>query len=90
MFVFVSTEMSLQNRRTDAFLRAFLASAWSGFSNYASKAVVEVSFNSIGGRNSADWLSIEIYVYVTVMIVALVMQVYTEFPLSDQMPVRSL
>ncbi len=68
-------ELGTWTRRCDAFLRAFLAAAWSGYSNFASKAVVEVAFSSVSHHTAHDWARVEVYILVVVMGTSLFMQV---------------
>ena len=66
--------LSPTQRHMDVFLRAFLGAAWSGYSNYASKAVVEVIFSSVHA-GPGDWRRPELYLFALVMAVSLFMQV---------------
>jgi hypothetical protein len=71
-------EMRPGLRRVDVFCRAFLGAAWSGYSNFASKAVVEVAFSSVLNRSGADWQRPELYLLAFVMFASLIMQVRRE------------
>ena len=67
-------DMTPVQRMIDMFCRAFTGAAWSSYSNYASKAVVEVAFASVVDRSSEDWRKPALYLLAADMISTLVQQ----------------
>ena len=70
-----SQDMTAGQRRLDVFCRAFLGAAWSGYSNYASKAVVEVTFAAVSDHTAHDWTRPAVYLLAFIMIASLILQV---------------